>query len=32
MPGQRQLEQSIAGKWMNLDSPMLFIDKNWNQP
>ncbi|HEY4978274.1 MAG TPA: hypothetical protein VII25_03830 [Candidatus Acidoferrum sp.] len=26
------LEQSIAGKRMNLDSTMLFIDKNGNQP
>jgi hypothetical protein len=26
------LEQSIAGKRMNLDSMMLFIDKNGNQP
>jgi hypothetical protein len=26
------LEQCIAGKWMNLDSTMLFIDKNGNQP
>jgi hypothetical protein len=25
-------EQSIAGKRMNLDSAMLFIDKNGNQP
>ena len=26
------LEQSIAGKRMNLDSTILFIDKNGNQP